>query len=554
MPTIEEILAALNIDFTDPDARAGALEAIEAIQNSRAAGALSGFDLGELGGGGGQDEEAEVEIDPDLIQPSDKSNSSAPSEDVEIEDDEDLLSQIKVNTSEDSSSDMNQENSGSSAEGSDTESSDSNKQEPNTNGDTEDQKAIKGTESTEDTETTEEAEEGQEADGGSEDKADEKDSGASDSEGSGENSDEYDSEETEPSEFDEEDIVDDELKDTFTDKTLKDKSTARRIKRERTLAAGKNALDKAIKDNAPKGVINQLQKAIDSLEALKEGKEKTIDELSDEEFDLLINRVLDAIDDAGDTSLTVTSQKERELRAQEIKADLASQETQDELSAEDIAQIRAETRATKARAKEPNKYKKIGGAGAFKGFNEFLTSLYRAIALQVQTEEAPDDSWGALNRRYAGTSILRPGSKLDELPEKKIPVIDFYFDCSGSWTDTDLEVGKRAVAAIAELEKRGQIKINIYYFANNVHDNPADARREGGTSAWNEIVKNVIATQATNVIIMTDGDMESWYVGSPLSYTVPGYVWYLWKNGDSAPRLPKDLNGRAGTQQFAFSD
>ena len=41
--------------------------------------------------------------------------------------------------------------------------------------------------------------------------------------------------------------------------------------------------------------------------------------------------------------------------------------------------------------------------------------------------------------------------------------------------------------------------------------------------------------------------------GDPLKYTVPGYVWYLWKNGENAPRLPRDLKGRGGTQQFSFS-
>ena len=80
------------------------------------------------------------------------------------------------------------------------------------------------------------------------------------------------------------------------------------------------------------------------------------------------------------------------------------------------------------------------------------------------------------------------------------------------------------------------------------------ALNEGGTGAWNDIVKNVISTQATNVIIMTDGDMENWWEGpTALKYTVPGYVWYLWRDGENAPRLPRDLKGRGGVQQFSFS-
>jgi hypothetical protein len=53
---------------------------------------------------------------------------------------------------------------------------------------------------------------------------------------------------------------------------------------------------------------------------------------------------------------------------------------------------------------------------------------------------------------------------------------------------------------------------------------------------------------------MTDADMEDWWKGDKaLSYTVPGYVWYLWRNGINAPRLPRDLRGRGGTQQFSFN-
>jgi hypothetical protein len=112
------------------------------------------------------------------------------------------------------------------------------------------------------------------------------------------------------------------------------------------------------------------------------------------------------------------------------------------------------------------------------------------------------------------------------------------------------------------MEEKGQIKINIYYFANHVNTDADSARREGGTWAWNEIVKNVITTQATNVIVMTDSDMEdrwdldNYWSGSntkAATYTVPGYVWYLWRGGDNAPRLPRDLKGRGGTQQFSFN-
>ena len=254
----------------------------------------------------------------------------------------------------------------------------------------------------------------------------------------------------------------------------------------------------------------------------------------------------------GVSGLTYSSQEERELRAKEIKDDLGKVETQNELSAEDIAKIRAEHEVIKSREREADKYKPRS-RNSFKGFQDFLTSLYRAIALQVSTEETRDDTWSAISRRNSGAGVLRQGQRVTDLPNKKIPVIDFYFDQSGSWSADDIKVGQKAVEQLADMEAKGQIKMNIYYFSDKVFTSVNDPGTQRGTRAWNDIVKNIITTQATNVIIMTDSDMEYQYDGSPLSYTVPGYVWYLWKDGSNAPRLPRDLKGRGGTQQFSFS-
>jgi hypothetical protein len=176
--------------------------------------------------------------------------------------------------------------------------------------------------------------------------------------------------------------------------------------------------------------------------------------------------------------------------------------------------------------------------------------------MQVHTEETRDDTWSAINRRYSDTGVLKQGQKIQELPNKRIPVIDFYFDQSGSWNSNDLKVGEKAVQCLADLKADGKINLNVYYFSNAVYEKAEDARADGGTAGWNEIIKNVVSTQATNVIIMTDADMEDWWEPQdkePLRHTVPGYVWYLWRNGINAPRLPRDLRGRGGTQQFSFN-
>jgi hypothetical protein len=358
--------------------------------------------------------------------------------------------------------------------------------------------------------------------------------------------------ETEDSEFpDEEDWLDDDAKAATKEGDANKKTEARKIKRERTLNAAKEALAKAQANKAPKVLISELENAIAALEELVEAVSKNIADLSDEEFNLRINRVLDAIDALGTSDLAYSTEEERQAKVQEIKADMADSKTQAELSAEDAAVIRAETQAIKARDAEADKYKKKA-RGSFQGFQAFMDSLQRGIALQVSYEEERDDTWSALSRRNSGAGVLKQGQKINELPNKKIPIIDFYFDQSGSWDERDLAIGNQAVEALAKMEEDGKIKVNIYYFSNHVHANAADARAEGGTRAWNDIIKNLVVTGATNVVVMTDSDMEDWWEGDKaLKHTVSGFVWYLWRRGDNAPRLPRDLQGRGGTMQYS---
>ena len=558
---INDILIKLGLDLTNPETKRGALEAINAILGSR-----TPPPEGDFGGGGGG-VSVDVEIDPDLIQPSQKYNSQSSSDDVEIDDEDDLLSKVKHNDSEDdfdndtsgdneNSSEQDSDGSQSQADSENEDGDDNAEPNDNINDDAQDASADDSNNIESDDVDNEDSElEDSNSSGESSEEEPEEDSEATSGEGQdGESGDDFgkDLEDSESDDIDDEDILDTSY-DSLQDETIKNKQNARKIKRERTLQAAKAALDKAkIKRVAP-ALIRELEASIAALEELTEAISRNINDLSDDEFNLLINRALDAIDAVGDTSITHISDEERELKAQEIKADMSNRNTAAELSDEDTAKIRAEHQAAQAREKETNKYKSRG-KGSFKGFQDFLNSLYRAIALQVHTEETNDSSWSALSRRNSGVGVLQQGKKINELPDKKIPVIDFYFDQSGSWEDDDIAVGMKAVSQLADMEANGQIKVNVYYFSDDVFSDAASARKSGGTSGWNEIVKNVIATQATNVIIMTDDDMENWWHGpKALSYTVPGYVWYLWRDGENAPRLPRDLKGRGGTMQFAFN-
>lgn len=607
---IEQILNSLGLDLTNPEVKRGVKDAIDAIIKSRAP-------MPSIPGMPGAGGEVEVELDPDLVQPSIKNNqqsSSADDSDVEIQDDDNVLSSIKHNgqdttpqqqQDDGSSTSANADGSevgseaGSSSENSNTAnatnqstadplSTDSDIDKPDvsdanndTNADSDKTRADRGTDTADttgdntatDVNAGDESEAGIDAGTVEDDAAAPTDSANVDSadttdtagDGTPTDADAQAKEKASDATTDEDDYEVDETDifdnaTNFEDEAVKKKHEARKIKRERTLAAAKTALADAKAKGKSQSLINELEKAIDALEGLQEAVNKNLRDMSDEEFNLVVNRVFDAIDALGDSGLTYTSNEDRETKVKEIKADIDNTKTRAELSAEDIAKIRAEHQAIKAREKEAAKYV-TKSPGQFKGFQDFLNSLYRAIALQVAAEEARDDTWSAINRRYGGTGVLKQGQRIDELPNKKIPVIDFYFDQSASWSERDVRVGEQAVSALADMQEKGKIKINVYYFSNNVHTNAQAARNEGGTWAWNEIVKNVIATQATNVVIMTDEDMEDRYdieghfsgrERKAMTYTVPGYVWYLWKHGENAPRLPRDLKGRGGVQQFSF--
>lgn len=594
---IDKLLKALNLDLSNPEVVKGALGALDAILASRQAGGGSGGS----GGGGG---DMEVELDPELIMPSSKSSADV-DDDFEIEDEDDILSKIKQNKSEEEDSSESSDKSGqgdSSSSSSSTDSSDEmddidfdddedgeeSSDETSDSGDTTSDSSVEDSDDSSETDEIEvddlDDSEGDdtdeenpfdldfdgEADADSEETEDEDGDSTGQGKGDGdetegedelglgdadedEDDESEDGEEDEDAELNDDDLIDDDVDFTDTEPDPDSKANRRRLTRAHILQTAKDALVKAKANNVAESKIKELEASIAALEALTEAAGTSIDDLSDEEFARLTNRVLDAIDACGESGITYKTADQKATQVKEIKDDLESDTTRDELSREDVEKIRAEHQTQVARAKENDRYAQKA-PGSFKGFEAFLTSLYKAIALQVHTIETNNDTWSALNRRYSGTGVLRQGSRKEELPEAKIPIIDFYFDCSGSWSDKHLAFGEKAVESLVDLERKGKIKLNIYYFSDDVYTDISAARAGGSTEGWNSIVSNVVATKATNVVVMTDSDMENWWVGpKALQYTVQGYVWYLWRDGVNAPRLPRDLRGRGGTQQFSFT-
>ena len=336
-----------------------------------------------------------------------------------------------------------------------------------------------------------------------------------------------------------------------------DKKTLRTIQHRRTLRAAKEQLAKAKAAGVAQAKIDALEKAIAEMEALSESSGRSIHDMSDEEFDGMIDKTLSAILDLGlDSRPKVYSDEEHKNKVKAFNDKISDSNTVFELEQEDSIQVNKEReqelaqQQNLARIQRQQNLPTHRATNSFEGLEAFLQDLQHAMFTQVRYLNKKSDTWTAINRRYNGTGVLRQGQKNMRTPSQEVPVIDFYFDYSASWDKDDIAVGHKAIDAVSQLEKDGLIKINVYYFGGNVVTDPSAVYR-GSTSAWNDIVKTIKETEATNVVVMTDSDMQ--HQGGTDKTTVPGYVWFLWKNGYNAQRLTQQLKGDCGTEQYAFN-
>lgn len=617
MKDIKEILQTLDLDLSNPEVVRAASDAIKKILAGRQGGGAGGDSLSDRLGGKatrpndeGEDNaepldlgEFEQKIDPNLIQPPERRSMSSDEVETEIEDEENVLDKVRQlgDSSDTADSDNDGSGSGNSGSGNPPQMppQNQNKKDPT---DTEDSNTMpSGTDSEEaessDSSSSSANSSSSSSKGKSSDSSDDAtgggDSTPSDSVGDGpgtsgetSDSDETDDETTDGTGTsgkgkktdDEEEAEDgtggtgtvddaDELADSdddldgenadsdFTSKLAgkNPKNEAQRIQINRTISAAEKAIEKA-EDAGQSSVVSILESCVKALEKILEELDADPNsEANEQKVSQIIQKTLDAISAVDKAAgLTFKSEEERAQQAKKIKDTMSDAGTAAELSAEDVEQIRADKQAIVNNQREIDKYG-YRSRSSFKGFEEFLVSIRKALAMQVESEKTKAGSWAAINRRYDGTAIVKPGIRNKTLPNTRVPVIDFYFDCSASWGDHDLEKGNEALGKIAQLERDGEIKVNVFYFADNVYADKESPRDEGGTGAWNRIIENIILTKATNVVIMTDRDMQHQCHNPPhKAYKVSGFVWYLWRDGECAQKLPNLLQGRCGTMQFAF--
>ena len=173
------------------------------------------------------------------------------------------------------------------------------------------------------------------------------------------------------------------------------------------------------------------------------------------------------------------------------------------------------------------------------GIQKFRLSLNRFIENQLSTEE--DETWTRIHPSYEDSEFILPG-KLEK-EEKYIPLINVYWDVSGSFDDPKKTASARqAIATLNQYVRNGDIEIDTYYFADKVSDNEKDA---GGGTNGQPILNHIMRTNPDNVIVITDGDISD----CRNHVQVPGAVWMLFYDTRSQ-NLIDHLSGKKETKYF----
>ena len=313
---------------------------------------------------------------------------------------------------------------------------------------------------------------------------------------------------------------------------------------------------KTLKGEGKLGAIDALKELIASRkaaanESLKAKSTKPLTEavkglrdMTDDEFGDYINDTYDLIDQAD----PVTYIDDMDDRAARIKDWSSNPLSIQELQAEDNVELQKDRQKVKARDAAKARYSNYGS------LQDFEMNFYSAINNQVEDLRIEYQSYDEINAEYESEDAIMKADIVKELPNEAKPIIEVFFDQSSSWDKRDVLVGRKAIKSIKTFEDMGEIVLTLRFFDDVVTADEDDPRLgRGGTNAWPDILQEIKASGAKNVVIMTDHDMDWDAVRYNQTCRVEGCVWWIWKNGVSAPNCVKHLIGEKGNYQFAFN-
>jgi hypothetical protein len=334
--------------------------------------------------------------------------------------------------------------------------------------------------------------------------------------------------------------------------------------RESVFDAAKRILSK-LDGEARRGAVDGLKDLLTNRGAmfeesykthkLTEAITKTLGQLTEEEFHDELAEIMSIVDSV----IEIDYSHDLEKRVAEIKRDASSKLSKLDLEKEDQEHVKADEDPVQASETEREKYKKVAGIA---GLEEFEYTLYNAIADQVEESEDSVDSWSAIDRRHEDDpSIIVPGKVLDDEVDHEIPTLNVYFDQSGSWSDSDVRTGMRAISVINEFHERGEIKLNVFYMsAGGIFTTAAAARVHGEAEGWHAALQHIKGSKVKNVVVLSDYHLDhpglEWNnrpTGDNGTTVVDGCVWWLWKNGSTCTKAVKELIGLSGNFEYKFT-
>lgn len=314
-------------------------------------------------------------------------------------------------------------------------------------------------------------------------------------------------------------------------------------------------------ENIKNGTLDALNIILDSRKRKIRIKQSEIDDMSEDNIpELKMPKNSEIISDDFDGEMGENENSEEEVQEtseeRQARIDRLKNVVEDPEALENelnnISLDNEERENKKIRASKEAARKALEASGrsmqGIQDFSIFSRDLEHAMKKQTAVNTKPEDTYSKVNPTYAKSDLLMPGSGY--LEKRAIPIINVYWDESGSLSSGDVQRGREALKYLLKLQNRKKIKVKNYWFSDNVANSPEGTY--GATRAFPEILKHIEETKATNVIIFTDNDFNSQTNFKKIKpVTISGCVWWIWC-GSTADRAVPYIKTRLRSNVFEY--
>jgi len=182
---------------------------------------------------------------------------------------------------------------------------------------------------------------------------------------------------------------------------------------------------------------------------------------------------------------------------------------------------------------------------------ELKRDIEKLIGMQVEKYKLSIKSYRIMNRHAEDNNMIRKGHQDKRRLDDKKPYMRVYIDQSGSWHKEDFDKARALCSGLKAYQDDGLLDLEYKYFDSSVYDTPKN-EGSGGTSAWPEIYTQIRNSTFTNVMIVTDSDLQDYEKTSYPTLELEGAVFWVWKGGDSSDKLCKYLHGALWNKQYSL--